>query len=546
MAVTWRPKRHSAVSRKKILIVGGGSSGWMTAAYLDAALNAEGQHPVDIALLESPDVPRIGVGEATIPSITHILSVIGIDEIEFLKRVEGTYKQAIKYVNWLDGKGEGYYHAFGRYRSGPVDTTTMDWLMSDRSVPFSATISAQPVICEANLSPRTLELDDVGPRFTYAFHMNALKFADYLCEIATARGVTHHLDHMTEVEMADGGDIAAVKTKGGLRIEADLFVDATGFAGLLIEKQLGAPWVDCSQWQLCDRALTIQVPYEHSYPGYVRPNTLATAVSAGWIWEIPLQTRRAWGYVHSSRYINAEEAERELRAFVGDPAEGIDARLVPFKVGHRERSWVRNCVAIGLSAGFIEPLESTGLYLSDLAAVMLTDHFPQRTDYSAMAYRFNRIMLNRFYEILDFINLHYCLTRRNDTEFWREVQKPDRINDRLKAKLEFWRVKPPSPADFEDQRFPAQSLEPFPHGDGPMDDRAPIDTGGIFTLSSYEAILYGMDFLHAECDRWFGPSRPQTKVQPNIERRVQMAGQRLPPHDVWLKRVTGMQDFPVH
>ena len=126
------------------------------------------------------------------------------------------------------------------------------------------------------------------------------------------------------------------------------------------------------------------------------------------------------------------------------------------------------------------------------------------------------------------------------------MQKPERINDRLKAKLEFWRVKPPSLADFEDQRFPDQSVEPFPHGDGTMDDRAPIDTGGIFTLSSYEAILYGMDFLRDECDGWFGPSRPHTKVQPNIARRVQMAAQRLPPHDVWLKRVTGMKEFPVH
>ena len=401
------------------------------------------------------------------------------------------------------------------------------------------------MICEACLAPKTLEQDDIGPRFTYAFHMNALKFADYLCEIATARGVTHHLDHMVDVDMTADGDIAAVRTRAGQRIEADLFIDATGFGGLLIEKQLGAKWVDCSQWLLCDRALTVQVPYEHSYPGYVRPNTLATAVSSGWIWEIPLQTRRAWGYVHASQYIDADDAERELRAFVGKPADGFEARLVPFKVGHRAQSWVRNCVAVGLSAGFIEPLESTGLYLSDLAAVMLSEHFPRQSNFGAMAYRFNRIMLNRFYEILDFINLHYCLTRRQDTEFWREVQRPERINDRLRAKLDFWRVKPPSAADFEDQFFPGQSLEPLPGNTRNVDCRAPLDTGGIFTLSSYEAILYGMDFLVAECDRWFGSSRPAAAVQPNIARRVQIASQRLPPHETWLRRVTGMPEFPV-
>ena len=533
------------MAAKRIVIIGGGSSGWMSAAYLDAVLNAEGRQPVEIGLIESPDVPRIGVGEATIPSINHILAAIGIDEIEFLRRVDGTYKQAIKYVNWLDGKGEGYYHAFGRYRTAPVDTSTLDWLTSDRSIPFSETISAQPVICESCLAPKTIDLRDIGARFTYAYHMNALKFADYLCEIATGRGVRHYRDHVTDIEMAENGDIAAVNTRSGGRIEADLFVDCTGFAALLIEKKLGVGWIDCSQWQLCNRALTIQIPYERSYPGYVRPNTLATAVSAGWIWEIPLQNRRAWGYVHGKEFISEDDAEKELRAFIGPISDGIPARLVPYKVGHRAKSWVNNCIAIGLSAGFIEPLESTGLYLSDLAAVMLTEHFPEGGDRNRMAFRFNRIMANRFYEILDFINLHYCLTRRNDTEFWREAQQPERINDRLKAKLEFWRVKPPSLADFEDQWFPGQPDRPLPDGGLPGDHRSAIDTAGIFTLSSYEAILYGMDFLREECDRWFGKDRPPSRVPPNIARRLQMAANELPTHEKWLRQVIGMPEYQV-
>lgn len=530
---------------RRILIVGGGSAGWMTAAYLDAVLNRDGLMPVDIALVESPDVPRIGVGEATIPSINHILSALGIDELEFIKRVDGTYKQAIKYVNWLEGQGESYYHAFGRYRESPVDRSSLNWLMSDRSIPFAETISAQPVICDLNLSPQTLGPWDMGVRLTYAFHMNALKFADYLTEIATARGVRHHLDHVTDIEMADSGDIAAVQTRSGQRIEADLFVDCTGFASLLIEKKLGVEWVDWSQWQLCDRALTIQVPYEHSYPGYVRPNTLATAVSAGWIWEIPLQNRRAWGYVHSSKYIDQEDAEKELRAFVGSIGDDFETRLVPFKVGYRAKAWAKNCVAIGLSAGFIEPLESTGLYLSDLAAVMLTEHFPYGGDMEPLAYRFNRILANRFHEVLDFINLHYCLTRRTDTEFWREVQRPERIGDRLRAKLEFWRVKPPSLADFEDQLFPGQPNVPLATGGYPGDHRSPIDTAGIFTLSSYEAILYGMDFLNAECNQWFGSNRPPPIVPSTILSRLQAAPHKLPTHETWLRQIAGMPAYPV-
>jgi tryptophan halogenase len=526
------------MTARRVLIVGGGSSGWMAAAYLNAVLNGEGQKPVDISLIESPDVPRIGVGEATIPSINHILSAIGIDEFEFIKRVDGTYKQAIKYVNWLDGQGESYYHAFGRYRPSPVDSLSLDWLMSDRSIPYSETISAQPVICESRLAPKTFGHLNMGAGFKYAFHMNALKFADYLCEIATARGVHHYLDHVVDIEMAESGDIAAVQTKSGKRIEADLFIDCTGFAGLLIEKKLGVDWVDFSQYQLCDRALTIQVPYEHNYPGYIRPNTLATAASAGWIWEIPLQTRRAWGYVHAGDFVSEDDAEKELRAFVGPLADDFPVRLVPFKVGYRSKSWAKNCIAIGLSAGFIEPLESTGLYLSDLAVVMATEHFPYRDDMAPLAYRFNRIMANRFHEILDFINMHYCLTRRTDTEFWREVQRP------VKAKLDFWRVKPPSFADFEDQYFPGQPDIPLPSGGLPGDHRSPVDTAGVFALSSYEPILYGMDFLKAECDLWFGTDRPPSQVPQRLVERLHMAQQKLPPHDVWLKRVVGMPDYP--
>jgi tryptophan halogenase len=294
---------------------------------------------------------------------------------------------------------------------------------------------------------------------------------------------------------------------------------------------------------LCDRALAIQVPYEHNYPGYVRPNTLATAVSAGWIWEIPLQNRRAWGYVHASDFISKDDAEKELRAHIGSLADDFEARYVPFKVGYRSKSWVRNCVAIGLSAGFIEPLESTGLYLSDMAAVMLTEYFPDHGDRDALAFRYNRIIANRFHEILDFINLHYCLTRRTDSDFWREVGKPARMTDRLRAKLAFWRIKPPSPSDFEDQWFPGQPDTPLHSGGLAGDHRSPIDTAGVFTLSSYEAILYGMDFLHAECDQWFGRDRLASQVPQRIADRLRVAPQKLPPHDLWLKRVVNMPDY---
>jgi tryptophan halogenase len=529
---------------KKIVIVGGGSTGWMAAAYLDAALNQADLKVADITLLESPDIPRIGVGEATIPSIQHVLATIGIDEIEFLRRVDGSFKHAIKYDNWLDGKGESYYHAFGRRRTKPIDRSAETWLRSNRSIPFSETVSAQPALCSSCIGARPFPGDGPAPQFAYAFHMNALKFADYLCEIATSRGVTHHLDTMTSAELTDDGAIKAINTSNGLRLEGDLFVDCTGFAAMLIEKQLNVDWVDCSQWLLNDRAVTIQIPYEENYPGYVRPYTLAAALSAGWTWEIPLQTRRTWGYVHSSAFISDDQAEHELRQYIGDSAEKFPAQIIPFRVGYRAKSWVKNCVAMGLAAGFVEPLESTGLYLSDLASVLLAEHFPYHDDIAPLAYRYNRIVADRYLEILDFINLHYCLTRRTDTEYWREIRSPHRTHDRVRAKLEFWRTKPPSYPDFEDASFPGEPSSSLCSGGMPGDHRTPVDTAGVFGLSSYEAILYGMDFLRDECDRWYGSNRPASRVLEPIAQRLQLAETRLPPHALWLQKVCGMPNYP--
>jgi tryptophan halogenase len=523
----------------RVLIVGGGSSGWMAAAYLDARLNRDGQRRASIAVVESPDIPRIGVGEATVPSIRHILSVIGIDEAAFLERVDGTFKQAIRFTNWLRNDGSSYYHPFNRFRESPLDRSTLRWLLSDRSLPFAATVSAQPALCDACFGPRTLDGRDFGPPLSYAYHMNALKFADLLRDIAVSRGVTHHLDHVVDVARGENGDIDHIRTRGDAKLAADLFIDCSGFAGLLIEKCLDEPWIDCSRWLLNDRAVTMAVPYDRHYPGYVRPFTTATAMSAGWTWDIPLQNRRSLGYVHSSAYLDEDEAVRELRKFEGPHSESLETRTVRFRVGVRERAWVRNCVAIGLAGGFIEPLESTGLYLSDLATVMLAEHFPLHGDVDGLRWRYNRIMISRYYEILDFINLHFALSGRDDTDYWREVRKPARRTARLQAKLDYWRTKPPSVSDFEDAVYPNETIAPLP-GAGGRDSRHVVDTGTLFGLDSYEAILYGLDFLRDECDRWYGSDRPPSRVAAPIQARVAAAPERLAPHAAWLQQAAGM------
>ena len=528
---------------KRVLIVGGGSSGWTTAAYLNAALNAGDQKSVEISLIESPDVPRIGVGEATIPNINLTLASIGIDETEFMKAVDGTFKQSIRFVNWLDNKQESYHHPFCRYGAGPRDDGGRRWLMSNRSVPFMETVSAQPAICEMGLSPKMLDNQNSNIDLIYAFHMDAQKFAGYLTEFSTSRGVTHYLDHVVGVDMHENGNIAAVQTDSGKRLEADLFIDCTGFAAHLIGDKLGVGWVDSSQWLLCDRAVTMNVPYEHHYAGDVRPYTTSTALSAGWVWDIPLQNRRSLGYVHSSAHLSVDDAEKELRDFEGQHSESLPSRIVNFKVGWREQQWVANCVAIGLSGGFIEPLESTGLYLGQIASEALAEYFPTTDDMAPLAFRFNRVVANRYYEILDFINMHYCLTRRTDTEFWREIRRPERINDRLRAKLDYWRIKPPSAYDFEDQFFPGQAVTLLESGGASGDNRYPIDTGRLWNHHSYENILYGMDSLRDECRAWYGENRPRSGVLKKVRSAIDAAPGKLPPHDVWLKRMVGMADY---
>ena len=528
---------------RKILIVGGGSTGWLTAAHLHSVLNRDGRELVSISVLESPETSDSGVGESTLPNINRILAILGVEQQEFMRRVDGSFKQGSKFVNWLYNEEEHFYHPFSMPRSGTVDRSGQRWLKSNRSVPFAETVSAQPMLCEQNLSPRMLGRWDFGPPLTYAFHIDELKFANYLCVLLTARGVTQHPGHIAAVEMAENGDIAAVNSNNGDRLEADLYIDCTGSAALLSEKEMGVGWVDCSEWLLCDRALTIRVPYEQYYPGYVHPYTTATALSAGWTWDIPLQDSRSLGYVYSSAFLGEEEADRELRFLEGSHADSLSSTEIQFKTGHRQNAWVGNCISIGAASGFIESLESTGLHMIDVAAEMLVEHFPYGDETGPLAYRYNRIMVNRFYEILDFVNLHYCLTRRTDTDFWREVQRPERINERLRAKLDFWRVKQPTPMDFEDQFFPGQSDAPLPSSNVPGDYRGPVDTASLWDYENYEVVLYGMDFLNKECDDWFGEQRPNSSVSRQVVERLRLAPQKLPPHDVWLQQVCGMPNY---
>ena len=498
---------------RNIIIVGGGSAGWMTASYLNAVLNAESQTATAISVIESPKISRIGVGEATVPTIRHVLQTIGVDEASFMKASDATFKQAIRFDDWLRPGDGGYYHPFDRRNAGPVDRAGRSWLESARDVSFADMVSPQPAFCEAGLSPRMIGSKDYASPLPYAYHMDAEKFADFLCERATARGVTHYRDTVASVSRATHGDIESVSTEAGLSLKADLFIDCTGFAGVLIDRTLGGGWVEYSPWLLCDRAVTLRIPYEDYYPGRVAPFTTAKAMSAGWVWDIGLANRRGTGYVYSSVFLDDDAAERELRTHEGVHCAPLEARRIKFRVGRRAEPWLGNCVAIGLSGGFIEPLESTGLYLVEYAAVTLAEHFPRRADSAPpMRARFNAIMNQRYEEILDFVNLHYALTQRRDTPFWEAVAEDGRKTERLKEKLAFWAHKPPSQADFDDHLR-------------------------LFSYQSYEHILYGMNFApEMKTDR-------AATIPENLKAVAYAGRARLPGHADWLSRELG-HSFP--
>jgi tryptophan halogenase len=528
---------------RKVLIVGDGSAAWMTAAYLNSALNRDGRKVAEIVVVPTASKLDEGSVEATTPDINRFLAVLGVDQLQFLRQTGGTLRQGTRFVNWRGGSGEDFYHPFDMERIGSIDRSVGAWLRSNRSIGFAETISVQPALCQMKLSPAMLTRWDFGPPLTYAFHVDVSGFTAFMKDVALRAGVTSYSDAATDAVITNDGHIAAAVMASGQQIEADLFIDCSGAAGLLIEK-LGVGWVDQSRYLLCDRAMSVGIPYQQHYAGYVNPYTTATAMSSGWMRDIPLQDGRVLDYFFSSEFQSDEAARREFCAF--DGAHGIlpgDYVARP-RTGHRTQAWVGNCIAIGGSCSAIESPESTNLYFIDHAVSRLAEHFPLGDQLEPLAFRYNRIVANRFYEDLDFANLHFCLSRRSDTEFWKEAQRSDRITNRVRAKLEFWRLKRPTPSDFEDQKLPGQADEQLREGITPGDYRGAIDTAGLWTHKNYEAVLYGMDFLNEECDERFGRERSDPLVPRHISARVAQAQGKLPPHATWLQKIAGMPDYP--
>lgn len=417
---------------RSILVVGGGSAGWMTAAALARVL---GPAYARITLVESEQIGTVGVGEATIPQIGIFNRLLGIDEDEFVRRTKGSFKLGIEFVNW-GRQGHRYFHPFGTFGLNMEGVSFHAYWQRLRLAGQAAPLADYSLMATAAKRNKFMRPFDAGNSplsyIAYAFHFDAGLYARFLRELAEARGVVRREGRIVAVhQRPDDGFIESVQLADGERLSADLFIDCSGFRGLLIEQTLKAGFVDWSQWLPCDRALA--VPCE-SVPE-LTPYTRSTALTAGWQWRIPLQHRTGNGHVYCSEYLSDDEAASMLLSNLDAPARA-EPRLIRFKTGTRRRLWVKNCVAIGLSSGFLEPLESTSLWMVQNGISRLLSNFPDRSFSPVIIDRYNRVLAEETEHIRDFIILHYKATEREDTPFWRycrHMSIPERLEEKMRV-----------------------------------------------------------------------------------------------------------------
>ncbi|MEN7342944.1 MAG: tryptophan halogenase family protein [Pseudomonadota bacterium] len=422
---------------KNIVIVGGGSAGWMTAAALAARVKG-----IRIQLIESSDIPIIGVGESTIVPMVDYMAGLGLKETDWMSAVNATYKSAIRFNNFYQ-QGEGFFYTFEPMQmvgDRPINRFWHNKYLSDPAnvdrMSFYDYCFITPDVLNSGSTIRTVM--GAGP----SYHVDAGLLGDFLAKYSTERGVERIIDTISGVELDERGDIARLIRENGEPLEADLFIDCTGFRSLLLGQTLEEPFDEYYEYLFNNKACALRFPYEQPAEEMVS-FTNCTALSSGWVWEVPLFTRKGSGYVYSDRYISADQAEAEFRTFLGeDRVRDAEARHIDIRVGKHRNVWKKNCVAIGLSAGFLEPLESTGLFAVQLQAETLANMLAGgRNDYNVGdVTMYNHIVTEFFEHVRDFLCAHYMLTAREDTPYWRDVKYAMKVSDRLMEILRYARM----------------------------------------------------------------------------------------------------------
>lgn len=461
---------------KRITILGGGTAGWLTAGILAARYHRTTECKIQVTLVESPDVSTIGVGEGTWPTMRTTLRKIGLSETDFISQCDASFKQGSKFIGWRDGASEGaYYHPFTAPSSSITSGFISTWRAHYPHLSFADAVTAQGRICDLGLAPKLITVPEYAGAANYAYHLDAGKFGNFLkMHCVEKLGVTHISDHVVHVNSHENGDIASLATRSNGDIAGDLFIDCSGSQSLLLSGHFQIPFIDQKRYSCNDSAIAMQVPYT-SDSDPIASATYSTAQSAGWIWDIGLASRRGVGYVYSSAHADQETAERTIRSYAAktvgrEKAEQLTSKKLSFEAGHREQFWHRNCVAIGMAAGFIEPLEASALALVELSANMIRDELPMsRETMDIVSRRFNKLFHYRWARIIEFLKLHYVLSQRDDSDYWVDARRQENIPHSLQESLELWRYRMPYYNDFP------QIEEIFPD-------------------ASYQYVLYGMGF----------------------------------------------------
>lgn len=511
----------------RVVIVGGGAAGWITAGLVAAGNRRVAGRELEVVLVESPDIPTIGVGEGTWPSMRATLRKIGIGEAELIRECDATFKQGTHFIGWAgEGEQHHYYHPF----SLPAEYSSLNladyWLAHGRRTPFAEFVTPQARVIAAGLAPKQQSTPDYAFNVNYAYHLDAGKFAQLLRRHAVGHlGVRHVAGTVEGVDLHPHGDIAAVRLAAGERLQGDLFVDCTGPRALLIGRHLGIDLVPVQGYLFNDAAIAVQVPRTKANEP-IASATLATAVPTGWIWDIGLQARRGVGHVYSSAHTDEARATEVARQYVSRTSpevrlEELSFRSIRFEPGYRRAFWVNNCVAVGLSGGFIEPLEASALALVEQCASFIARQLPaDRAIMSAAARRFNDKMRYHWERIIEFLKLHYVLSARRDSAYWRDARAEASWPDGLGDRLALWQQQPPW------------------HDDAPRVDE-------LFPSASYQYVLYGMGFeprYHRTCDADRDDERERAdRVLHANEQKARQLLNLLPAHRDLINSMTSLR-----
>lgn len=444
---------------QSIVIVGGGTTGWLAACYLQRTLGAARQAPLPITLIELPQDASAGAEEATLPTLRHTMQALGIPESALFTAADATLTNGIRFNGWHRGgpaPEDSWDHPFDVPPPFHGFAATAHWLnLLQRGLtqqPMAQACTVQTTLFDGHLCPKLLDSPDYQAPVNYGYQLDTGRLAMLLQQKALERGVRHVQGQVVRVHRGAQG-IEAVELADGRRHEASFFVDCSGSPSLLLQQALGVAWVSYADALPCDRTVSVPVAYARPHDA-LRSHTTATAQDAGWAWAMDLQSRRGTGHVYASRFCSDDEALQRLRALNAGHAELAEPRLRHLHVGHVARAWEGNCLALGAAAGGLEPLESTRLYTVEWMLQLFADHVAPAGDSNACRARVNRLFGEFFDEMRDYLVAHYALSQRRDTPFWRAVTEPATLPPRLAELLALWDSKVPTPTDLDRRLSP--------------------------------------------------------------------------------------------